>query len=372
LPSPASSAIIGADLAGLAGARGLEEHSTPLLALDLDALERNSSRMAEAFSKLPARLCPHVKHHKSTELARMQVAAGASGVTCSTTDEVAAMIGAGVPFALLANVITDRVRLRSLARSARLGDVIVAVDSDEAAELASQAMQAAGASAGALVELDIGQGRCGVRDRDEALRLADRVASLPGLRFRGIQAYEGHLVFVEDREKRRALAREAFAIVGEIAEALTLSGFEPELVTGGSTSTYDATGSLPFVTDVQAGTYLLMDTTYLRFTPEFEPALAVIGTTVTSRRSGEVVFDVGSKRVSTDLGTPALAGYEAEAPMGLSEEHGTYQLTGPHRPSPGERVAFIPAHTCTTMSMYPRVFGCRAGSLERIVEIDAR
>lgn len=348
----------------------LKLEPTPFLALDLDAMEHNIALMARWFDSRPARLRPHVKHHKSTEIALMQSRAGAVGVTCSTTDEVAAMVGAGLD-ALLANIVTHPTRLESLAASARRGVVTVAVDSPESARLLDDAMARAKAECGVVIDMDVGMGRTGVRGVDPACELGDFVASLSNLRLRGVMAYEGHCVRIQDSREREAAVAAAFAPVEKVFRELERRGHRLDMVTGGSTSTYDASGSLAFMTDVQAGTYVLMDTSYTALTPEFRLAAVIVTSVLSSRPSGEIVVDVGSKRQATDGGQPMLAGLSATS-IGPSEEHYQFEISNGVTPRVGERVAVIPGHTCTTMSMYRRAFGFRGRSLEREIAIDAR
>jgi hypothetical protein len=228
------------------------EYQTPFLAVDLDAMERNLARMAEYFAQRPAALRPHLKHHKCTEIARMQLDAGARGITCATSDELAAAVRAGISDVLVANVVTDRARLASIAHSASRADVTIAADSEPSARLASDAATAAGATLRVLIEYDVGMRRSGVDAITEALELAELVTRLPGLGFRGIQAYEGHLVGIADRAERKARVTEAFAPMPEVLRELGDHGYEVEMFSGGSASTYDVSGK-PAVHDRRAG-----------------------------------------------------------------------------------------------------------------------
>jgi D-serine deaminase-like pyridoxal phosphate-dependent protein len=357
-------------LAWLAAAGKTQAMPTPFPAIDLDVMDRNIALMQAFFHGKSARLRPHVKTHKSTAIARMQVDAGANGVTCSTTDEVAAMVAAGITDVLLANVVTDTIRLQSLAASAARADVMVAVDSLEAAELLSGAVSAAGARIGVVIDFDIGMGRNGVVGMDEAERLTAAVVRLPGLRLRGVMAYEGHLVDVDDREMRARKVTDAWSPALALYQHLQ-AHYDLDVLTGGATSTYDIVAAFPNFSDIQAGTYVLMDTTYHHLTPEFEPAVAVIASVQTVRPGERVVVNAGAKRLSTDWGAPSLVGYASDF-VYTAEEHTVFQLTGGDAPSVGDRVAIIPGHACTTMSMYRMAAGCRNGALEKVLEIDAR
>jgi D-serine deaminase-like pyridoxal phosphate-dependent protein len=301
----------------------------------------------------------------------MQLEAGATGITCATSDELVAAVGAGIRDVLVANVTTDRARLAQIAQSARHADVTIAVDSDASASLASDAATRAGSTLRVLIEYDIGMRRSGVGSVAEALELAEFIAASPGLAFHGIQAYEGNLVAMPDRAERTASVLEAFAPMPELLRELAGRGFEVEMFSGGSAATYEAAGNLPFMTDVQAGTYVLMDATYVELVPEFEPALAVVATVATARPGRPLVVDVGAKRMSTDWGEPALAGYAA-AYYAISEEHCRFVVSGASLPAVGERVAIVPGHACPTVALYSTIVGWRDGRVERLLTIDGR
>ena len=252
------------ELAAMVATLDAIDYQTPFLVVDLDVMERNVARMSEYFAHRPAALRPHLKHHKCTEIARMQLDAGARGITCATSDELAAAVRA------------------------------------------SDAATSAGATVRVLVEYDVGMRRSGVDAITEALELAELVTRLPGLVFRGIQAYEGNLVGIPHRTERKARVIEAFAAMPHVLSELGDHGYEVEMFSGGSASTYDVSGNLPFMTDVQAGTYVLMDATYVQLVPEFEPALAAVSTVATARPGRPVVVDAGAKHMATDLGAAGL------------------------------------------------------------------
>jgi D-serine deaminase-like pyridoxal phosphate-dependent protein len=356
---------------GLAHADGLEQWPTPLLALDLDTLEANIARMAAAFADRPGGVRPHVKTHKCTEIGRLQAAAHGRGLTCSTTDEVTAIVAAGIDDVLLANVVSDPLRVRALVAEARRATITVAVDSLEVVELLEREARAAGTPVGVVVERDIGMGRNGVTSMADGVLVAEAAAASPWLRLRGVMAYEGHLVDRDDRAERSQLALAAMEDAVELLLELRRRGHEAPMFTGGSTATYDSTGMLAEMTDVQAGTYVLMDEVYRTLTPEFEPALALVATVLTSRPDGTLVLDAGAKRLGTDWGEPRLIGVEAEFRY-TAEEHTVLGVLEGRRPRVGERVALLPGHACTTMSLHRAVHACRAGVVERQLAIDAR
>ena len=359
---------LGADLGWLAKADGSGEIATPFLAADLAQVERNLDEMARGFATGPRRLRPHAKAHKCSAVALMQMARGACGVTCATTDEAVAMLDAGIQDVLVANVVVDPVRLRTLLghlASSPPARVTVVVDSTDALAIAADAAARADATLGALVEIDIGMGRSGVGDVEQGLALATVVAASEGLEFRGVQAYEGHLVKIADPDERRRRCVAAFAPALRLAEALDGRGLCPA-ITGGSTATWDA---VPEVDEVQAGTYVFMDATYGPRTPRFAPALAVIATVVSARTDGTVVCNAGAKSLATDLGTPQWVLGTAEHRY-VAEEHLALRIQDGPIPRVGDRVPILPGHACTTIAMSSRIVGCRDGGVERMLWID--
>jgi D-serine deaminase-like pyridoxal phosphate-dependent protein len=355
----------------LAQVAGLESQPTPFLAIDLDTVGANIRSLADVFANRPQRIRPHAKTHKCSALARLQVAAGAIGMTCSTSDEVAALASAGIESLVLANVVTDLGRLRALAEVAGTCELTLAVDSLATAQLASDAARAAGSTLGFLVELDIGMRRNGVQSVGDAIDLVERSVDLPGLRFEGVQAYEGHLIDIADRAERRVAVLASFVPAVELVHQLEDRGYASPRLTGSSSATYDASGFLPEMREVQAGTYILMDATYRELAPEFIPALAVVCSVTSSRANGEIVVNVGTKRLAFDWGVPAWPGCAAEY-VANSEEHMQFRHVSGPRPAVGERVALMPAHACSTMSMYRLAFACRNGQLVDELVMDGR
>ncbi len=308
----------------------VRELGTPAALIDADALERNLAAMAAA---LPGeRLRPHVKAHKCTTLAAAQAAAGHQTFTCATPREVVGMAAAGVGRdLLLANETVDHDRLRAMAGLDVA--VTVAVDSDATVAAAARA----GITA-CLIDVAVGLPRCGVAP-EAAGALADR-ARTAGLRVRGVMGYEGHLMMVADRAQRAAdvaaameLLRRAHADVGG------------EIVSAGGTGTFDLHGDTG-VTEIQAGSYALMDTHYARLDLGFEPALSLLGTVI-SVGDRYAVADVGLKALGMDHGNPEITD---AAVWFCSDEHITF---APSRPvAVGDRVRVCPAHVDPTMAMH--------------------
>lgn len=320
-----------------AGDVHVDQLPTPALVVDADALDRNLAAMA-AF--LPGdRLRPHVKAHKCTALAAAQQAAGHDRFTCATPREVLGLAAAGVGTdLLLANETVDRDRLRAMAECGAA--VTVAIDSD-----ATLAAAAANGIERCLIDVNVGLPRCGITP-ERAGALADR-ARAAGLDVRGVMGYEGHLMMVAERNERAAAVSAAMELL--VAAHADVGG---DVISAGGTGTFDLHGSTG-VTEVQAGSYALMDTHYGSQDLPFEQALFVVGTVISVSRDWAVA-DVGLKSLGMDHGNPSIADRSV---LFCSDEHvtfatGTSSATGTSPPSVGERVRVVPAHIDPTMALH--------------------
>lgn len=352
----------------------LDEIDTPALLLDMDAFEHNLKHMAAFFADKPTSLRPHAKTHKCPEIALRQLQAGAIGITCAKLGEAEVMVDAGVQDVLIANEIVGAIKVRRLATLARRANLMVAVD--DAANVAelSEACQAKHSSLCVLVEIDVGMGRCGVQSSEDALRLARQVISAPALTFGGLMGYEGHLVMIPEPQERATRVQQAMVPLLEAVELLDREGIATKIVSGGGTGTYDMTGISAPMTEIQAGSYILMDTTYLRIRPEFRPALTLLSTVVSRPTAERIVTDAGMKAVTKEFGWPQVIEPEGLVVQALSEEHGKLVAEDPAdvRISPGEKVRLIPSHCCTTMNLHDRLYVIRDGKLVDVWPIAAR
>lgn len=343
---------------------------TPALLLDRDACQRNLARMAEYFSTVPAKLRPHFKNHKCTRLAHRQLLAGSAvGITCAKLAEAEVLNEHGVDDILIANQVVGTTKLDRLARLARRANISLAVDAYEPAKAISRAMVAAGASVGVLIEVDIGMGRCGIEPGKAVGELARRIVDLPGIRFRGLQAYEGHAVYVEDRRRRAGLAKQAMRQAIESARLLRQQGIAVPCISGGSTATATITGTMEDVTEIQAGTYATMDWKYKQLAPEFEMALSVLATVVSSRPDRAVV-DVGVKGIGSEFGPPRVKhAPEAHIETFKAEEHGV--IRGAPAWRVGDNVELVPSHACTTCNLHRQIFVHAEGRVVDVWPIEA-
>jgi D-serine deaminase-like pyridoxal phosphate-dependent protein len=308
----------------------LAELSTPCLVIDADVLDRNVRTMAEFHPG--ATLRPHVKAHKCTALAAVQYAAGNTTFTCATPREVLGMAASGIgDDLLLANETVDAVRLRAMAELDV--PVMVAIDSDATLDAAARA-----GITRCLIDVNVGLPRCGTAP-ETAGALADRARSR-GLDVRGVMGYEGHLMMVAPRAERLAAVEQSMALLRQ-AHA-DVGG---AIVSAGGTGTYDMHGTTG-VTEVQAGSYALMDTQYGRLDLPFGQALHVLGTVI-SVCDDWAVADVGLKALGMDHGNPSIVGGDV---WFCSDEHVTF--APPARVDVGDRVRVVPAHVDPTMAMH--------------------
>lgn len=324
---------------------------TPALILDLDLARRNIETMAVLMRGRKAGLRPHFKAHKSTELARMQVAAEPKGLCAATVWEAIVLCRAGLEDVLIANQVVGPEKIGALAAAARDHRLSLAVDDPRNATEVSDALRAVGGRLDVLIDVDIGMGRGGVRSADGAVALAQHLARLPNLRLRGVQGYEGHCMREPDRVARMAKVGAAIDRLGEAIGALAGAGFPCDIVSAGGTGSLSVTGADPRVTEIQAGSYVLMDQFHAGLAPEFAPALTVLGTVVI-HHGNTLVLDCGRKSMGIDFGLPTLVDYPFYQPRYLAEEHAIFDVDGRCRLSLGDTAEMLPGYTPSTINLY--------------------
>lgn len=359
--------VPGADLAGL---------DTPALVIDVDVMERNLRTMAAFFQDRPAKLRPHAKTHKSPIIAHKQLALGATGITCAKLGEAEVMVEAGIPDILIANQIVGPVKIARLMGLLPHARVTVVVDDPSNLRALAEAASARSLELGVLIEVNTGMNRCGVEPGADALALARVAADLPGIRFRGIQAYEGHLVNIENEADRAARVAAAMAPVIETRRLLEREGVPVEIVSGGGTGTFAMTGATAGFDEVQAGSYVFMDAKYATISGvgnRFGTALTIASTVISRPNRDRAVLDVGRKSLGIDHGTPMLKGIAGARFESYSEEHTKLQVSGAARDLRlGDIVEVIPGHGCTTVNLYDHFIAMRGGVVEAVWPVAAR
>ncbi|MFC5500378.1 DSD1 family PLP-dependent enzyme [Caenimonas terrae] len=376
--------------------QGVDAIDTPALVLDLDAMKRNLARMAEFAKKHDIRWRPHAKMHKSSALAKLQMQAGAVGVCVQKTAEAEAMVAGGVTNVYISNEVIAPHKLARVAAlshmlAAERGQLAIAVDSAEGVARLAQAMNERRAATGipavidVFVELDVGQGRCGVAPGQAAVALAHEVRKHPALRFAGLQAYQGKAQHLRSPQERR----DAIASVVQDAETtrklIEREGIAVDLVTGAGTGSFVLEAASGVFGELQAGSFLFMDGDYAKnerdpAQPQFEHALFV-KTQVMSAAGGHVVCDAGHKCHAIDSGMPTVYSFGSEPELEYfngGDEHGILRRARPgaELPALGRTLWLIPGHCDPTVNLHDTMIGVtgglKAGKVERIIRVDAR
>lgn len=358
----------------------LAELETPALLIDLDVLEANLAEMASVASRAGVALRPHTKTHKSPEIARMQLAAGAAGITCAKLGEAEVMAGAGLDDLLIAYPLVGEQKLRRLHGLLDRARVLVSLDSVEVAEGVGRVGLARGRDVAVLVEVDTGLHRLGRPPGPPTAELAGRVARVPGVELAGLLTHAGHAYRAATPEELRRVAEREVLDLVETAELCRRRGVEVRAVSVGSTPTARVGAFVDGVTELRPGTYALNDATMVRLGHATEATVAVrVLATVVARPTAErFVVDAGSKCLTTDQmgsapGWMLVAGRPDLQMDFLSEEHGVGHRDQPGAdPRIGDRLQLLPGHACTCVNLFDLAYGIRGGRVERELPIAGR
>jgi D-serine deaminase-like pyridoxal phosphate-dependent protein len=353
----------------------IQELDTPALIVDLDVMERNLRRVADYCAQRGLRLRPHTKTHKSTFLAREQLALGAVGLTVAKVGEAEVMLGAEPDDLLVAFPVLGEPKLRRLAEIARRVPVTVALDSFTASRHLSDAGRSHNVVFGVLIEMDVGLGRVGVPP-SEAVELAQAVSRLPNLRVCGLTFYPGHI-----REQHDQKIEQLSSTVDATRIAFENARMPADIVSGGSTPLLFRSHEIAGLNEIRPGTYVFNDmNTVGSGGCKVEDCAASILVTVVSHRSGErVIVDGGSKTFSSDrdsAGEPTF-GRLIDAPEAvfprMNEEHGFIDIRATGRQFEiGEKLRVIPNHICVAVNLHEFVYGTRGDTVEEVWKVEAR
>jgi D-serine deaminase-like pyridoxal phosphate-dependent protein len=350
----------------------LNDIPTPALVVDVAALERNILRMADFFSLRTCKLRPHFKAHKTPEIARRQLAAGScTGLTCATVGEAEAVARLSRDI-LIANEVVDPDKCRRAAELARHVTITVAVDSLIGLERLSAAADKAGSILCTLIDVNVGQDRCGVSPGRDAVSLAGRAVDTPNTRLRGLMGYEGHAVGIAGRADREALVRQSMEQLVSTAEMFRKAGLPTEIVSAGGTGSYDISSGFDGITEIQAGSYALMDTDYGKLGLPFEHALAVLGTIVSRPTAGRLVADCGHKACTKDHGNPTVRNVEGASVLGLNDEHAIIAAPPDNVLNVGDRIQLLPSHIDPTVNLHDVMYALDGDTVIDVWPITAR
>lgn len=365
----------------------ISEIDTPAILVDLDLVESNITRLFKLFdNRVSGRniaVRPHLKTVKSPVFAQMLLNAGAAGVCVAKVSEAEIMAAAGVSDILITTEIVGEAKLKRLAKLLeQTGNrITVVVDSKKGADVLNEEILATPSGAAkplaVLIEVNVGQNRCGVEPGQEVLELANYINNLPGLHLVGLQGYEGHLQHVTPQSERRSLCLAAMSKLEDTVKLLNENSIKIETVTTGGTGTAVFCSESPVVTEVQPGSFIFMDTSYQAATEDiYDSALSILTTVISKPKPNRAVIDAGTKSLSTDMGNgqPKNLGASGQIlyrPAG--DEHGILEcLNGDLPIAIGDRIEILPSHIDTTVNLHDVYICHRLGTIEQIVPITAR
>lgn len=376
---------MGLDESGAAGGAPSAVVPTPSLILDLDALDRNIARAAEWSRRTGVGLRPHAKAHKSREVARRQIKAGAIGLCVSSAHEAEALAAPGIPSILLTSPIVSPAKARQLAGIGRHGVQPSAVaDSPAIASMLAAAARDVGHSLDLFIDLDIGMGRTGTA-LEAVAPLAEHILSLEGVRLVGVQGYSGLVQHIADYAERAGIYRAQTELLRIGRDRLRAISPTANIVTAGGTGTMDIDGSDAIATDLQIGSYVFMDRQYSAVQlqpgsepPLFEQSLFVRSSVISRPLPSQATLDAGTKSLGLDQPGPGVWRLRNGAPAQahrlsysfFGDEFG--RLTGPALPEIGEWVDLVPAHCDPTVNLHDRYHVVSGGAMVDIWQIQGR
>jgi len=345
---------------------------TPALMVDLDLVEANISRMARFFRDHGVGWRPHTKGQKVPQIALMELAAGAQGITCAKLGEAEVMAAAGIDDILIANQVVGPQKASRLGTLLESADVMVAVDDLDNARELSQTMSKAGHTLRVLIEVDNGMHRAGVASGEPTVALARAIAALPGLRFCGLMAWEAHCLGLP-MDERAVCCHDAVDVLVASADQCRAAGLDVEIISCGGTGTFQITAGIKGVTEIQAGGGIFCDVLYESWGVHHPFALRVSSTVTSHPVPNRLVTDAGRKALSVDIAEPRPVGIEHVAGVRLGAEHGIIDLAQPNDDiRVGDKIEWIVGYGDTTVCLHDEMIAVRGDRVEVIWPILAR
>jgi D-serine deaminase-like pyridoxal phosphate-dependent protein len=347
----------------------IEKLETPALLIDLDAMESNLATISNFYRQSTVKARPHFKNHAVVALAERQVAAGAVGITVARVRHAEALVQRGIRSILVANEIVDDGGIQRLVELGRRAEIILAVDNaDNIAQIARVAGDAK-PNVHVVVDVDVGLGRCGAPP-GEALALA-RAARDAGLRVCGLMGYEGHLQKLPASAETRRSRHEVADLLNRTRHLLEAEGIPVDVVTLGGTGTYKAYTACPGITEVQVGSYLLMDTFYQPFAPDFQLGLTVLARVISRGTGNHLVLDAGLKAISGERGMPTVKSAPGLRVTALHAEHAIVAIDDPDSPiHTGDLLELWVHYSDATVHLHRCMYGVRRGVVEETFSIE--
>jgi len=372
---------VGYDIPALPG-MDESEIQTPCLVLDLDALERNIRKMGDYAREHGMRHRVHGKMHKSVDVAKLQMElGGACGVCCQKVSEAEVFARGGIGDVMVSNQVRDPAKIDRLARMPGLGArVLVCVDDEANVADLSAAARKHGTEIEALVEIDCGAGRCGVTETADVVRIAKAIDAAPGLKFAGLQAYQGAMQHMDSYADRKAKIDVAVAMVKDAVDALKAEGLDCDIVGGGGTGSYYFESNSGVYNELQCGSYAFMDADYGRILDaegnridqgEWENALFLLTSVMSHAKPAKAICDAGLKAQSVDSGLPFIYGRTDVKYVKCSDEHGVIEDEGGVL-KVNEKLRLVPGHCDPTCNVHDWYVGVRGGKVEAVWPVSAR
>jgi D-serine deaminase-like pyridoxal phosphate-dependent protein len=343
---------------------------TPALLVDLDAMEQNLQTMARFFRGQSSKLRPHFKNHRVVELAQRQIEHGAAGITCARLWQAETLVHAGIRDILIANELAGEAPLRRFVELSAEAPVMVGVDNAAVIKEIGRLARDRRTTANVVVDVDLGLKRCGVAPGDAAVALAKCVLE-QGLRFRGIMGYEGHLQPLPPGPEKHAAVTQAMQSLMRSKEQIEAAGIGVHIVSCGGTGDDSISASYPGVTENQAGSYLLMDSWYDSYAPDFRQSLSVLATVISKTPGERIVVDAGVKAISGERGLPLVKGISGLRLRALHAEHAPIEIVESGvAVEVGDKIEVSVHYHDGTIQLHSQMCGMRDGKVERVFSIE--
>ncbi len=355
--------------------QSIDELDTPCLVVDLDIAEANISTLFSTFKGKKVAVRPHLKTAKCPEFAKLFLAAGAQGVCVSKLSEAEVMAKAGISDILITTEIAGNIKIeRYLNLLAGSPDVKVVVDHIATAKALNEGARGRGVKPKVLIEINVGQDRCGIAPGEPALELAMQISKLSNLELLGVQGYEGHLQHIQDTNERKKCCEAAMAKLNSTVELIRSKGIKLTIVTTGGTGTCEFCAECSAVTEVQPGSFVFMDKAYGEaIGTKYKVALTVLATVISTPAKGRAVIDAGWKSLSIDSGPAKPADLYGVAYTPAGDEHGHLKAEEGNLPIDlGDKVKLIPSHIDTTLNLHDHYYCHRKNKIVHIWEIAGR
>lgn len=355
----------------------LDKVDTPSLILDLDAFEYNLRTMQVLAERHGVALRPHAKAHRCPDIALRQIALGAEGICCQKVSEAVPFVNAGIRNIHISNEIVGSVKLALLAKLAVQSKISVCVDNVKAVNALSNAMVQGKTEVDVLVELDVGQKRCGVDTPEKAIALAKLIDDLPNINFVGVQAYHGGIQHKRSHDQRQVSSEKAVQCIRDYLDAFKGAGISCRVVSGGGTGTAVFDVASQVYTEIQAGSYAFMDSDYASIdwgeALSFRHSLFLLGTIMSTPTSQRAIVDFGLKSTSAESGAPTPIDLPGVRCVAVHDEHCILRSdTRRNRPAHGAKIRMVPSHCDPTFNLHDTLVAVRGQTVEAIWPISAR